>query len=222
MSADLNPNLLDSAMSTGRDADTLGYVLEALSDGIAVFDADARLILFNARFKKMNPVVADLIVPGTSWEMLTHEASRRGIISADECRQLLSMEARLAEGHTKVPTLRVTVAGGLVNEVKMRPTPVNGFVVAQSDITEQVRSIEVERQADVLLRKVLEACPATVIMCRVGDGQVLYRSPAATELFGTTMYSPDHFARVFVGSLETPLIGLYSYNSTPPLISSFR
>lgn len=190
----LNPMDQGAPKTAQSDTDTLGYVIEAMSDGLAVFDDQARLILFNARFKKMNPVIADLIVPETDWEILVRESGRRGIIPPEVCNRLMWMEARLAEGDDKVPALNVEVPGGLVNEIRMRPTPVNGFVVIQRDITEQVRSIETDRQADMLLRKVLEACPTNLMMCRVGDGQILYRSPSATELFGTTMFSADLFA----------------------------
>lgn len=194
MAQALHPTDPGDARLAKADADTLTYVIEALSDGLAVFDEQARLILCNARFRKMNPMIADLIEPGTDWEILVRESGRRGVVPQEVCNKLMWMEARLAEGDDRVPALSVSAPGGLVNEIRMRPTPVNGFVVVQRDITEQVRSIENERQADILLRKVLEACPATVMMCRVGDGQILYRSPSATELFGTTMRSQDHFA----------------------------
>ena len=40
----------------------------------------------------------------------------------------------------------------------------------------------------------MKACPANIVMSRIGDGQILYRSPAATELLGTARCYYDHFA----------------------------
>ena len=41
----------------------------------------------------------------------------------------------------------------------------------------------------------LEASPVSLTMSRVGDGHVIYRSPAATEFLGTAESSFAYFAR---------------------------
>ena len=42
--------------------------------------------------------------------------------------------------------------------------------------------------------KVLEASPVSLTMAQIGDGQVIYRSAAATDLLGTAKSSLSHFA----------------------------
>jgi signal transduction histidine kinase len=66
--------------------------------------------------------------------------------------------------------------------------------VVQVDATLAKQHQQNDTQADVLLRMVLEACPANIVMSRIGDGQILYRSPAATELLGPSRCYYDHFA----------------------------
>jgi signal transduction histidine kinase len=83
---------------------------------------------------------------------------------------------------------------GGVRDVTMHPTAAGGFIVTQRDTTKGRLYEATDREADVLLRKVLEACPANVVMSRIGDGQILYRSPAATELFGNARRYYHHFA----------------------------
>ena len=44
------------------------------------------------------------------------------------------------------------------------------------------------------MSKVLEACPTCLTMSRIGDGRILYRSPAAKDLLGKGFNSLEHFA----------------------------
>lgn len=186
----------DAREATGAGAapDTLlAEVMDALSEAFAIFDAHGRLITSNAGFRHINAPIADLVTPGVSWDVLVHECLARGVISPAVHDRLMWMEGRLDDPRPVPPLEHVTPAGSVL-EVGLSPTAQGGFVITQKDITARRRVEESEREADVLLRKVLEACPANVVMSRVGDGLILYRSPAATELLGTALDSHAHFA----------------------------
>jgi C4-dicarboxylate-specific signal transduction histidine kinase len=172
----------------------MSELLDAVEDGVALFDANTALVLCNARYRELNPLIANLLVPGMAWEMLLRQAVQRSVISEDEANRLRLMETRLAEGAQAVPTLDLQTASGSLHEVSLRQTSVGGFIVLQRDATAARQYAQSDQQADVLLRKVLEACPANIVMSRIGDGQILYRSPAATELLGTSRCYYDHFA----------------------------
>lgn len=177
-----------------RPDDLVGEVLETLSEGVAVFDDGASLVFFNSRFEVMNQAVADFIQPGVGWEMLIREAVQRGAIDHEDASRLNWMESRLAEGAETVPPFELHLLTGAVHEIAMRQTRAGGFILTQRDVTDLKQYELSDRHADVLLRKVLEACPANVVMSRIGDGQILYRSPAATELLGPSRCYYDHFA----------------------------
>ncbi|MCI5075892.1 ATP-binding protein [Oricola sp.] len=183
-----------SADTRGASHDMLREVIEAMSEGLALFDEDARLVRCNSVYRELNPQIADLLEPGMEWELILRELGLRGAISEDALDRLRWMENRLAIGSSSAATLEIELQNGALHEIAMRQTPVGGFVVTQSDVSEKRQFEEHERQADILLRKVLEACPANVIMSRIGDGHIIYRSPAATELLGTSHNSQDHFA----------------------------
>ncbi|HRP97463.1 MAG TPA: response regulator [Rhodocyclaceae bacterium] len=168
--------------------------IEALSDGFALFDEDNRLVLCNARYRALNPAIAALIVPDVRWELLVHEAAAHGALSDDDRDALYRMESHLADEHAAVQALEIEQPNGDVHSLSMRPTPRGGFVLIHADVTARRTYEQTTREADLLLRKVLEACPANVVMSRIGDGQVIYRSPAATELLGTARNSHEHFA----------------------------
>ncbi|MCX2725696.1 ATP-binding protein [Roseibium salinum] len=174
--------------------DMLREVIEAMSEGLALFDEEARLVRCNAGYRELNPLIADLLEPGIGWELILRECGLRGALSSETLDRLRWMENRLATGADTSALLEIELSNGAMHEIAMRQTPVGGFVVTQSDLTDKRQYEEHERQADILLRKVLEACPANVVMSRIGDGHIIYRSPAATELLGTTHNSQEHFA----------------------------
>jgi signal transduction histidine kinase/ActR/RegA family two-component response regulator len=177
-----------------RPDELLAEVIDALSEALAVFDENGLLITSNAGFRKVNAPIADLVSPGVAWDVLLREALARGMITPQIHDRLVWMEARLEDADRPVPSLEHVTPAGSVLEVGLMPTANGGFIITQKDITARRRYEEAEREADVLLRKVLEACPANVVMSRVGDGHILYRSPAATELLGTALNSREHFA----------------------------
>jgi len=169
-------------------------LLDSISDGLALFDANAALVFCNSRYRELNPLIANLLVRGMAWEALIRQAVQRSAISEDEGSRLNWMEARLAEGAQTVPALELRTSSGAIHEVTLRQTSAGGFTVLQRDATVARRSEQSDQQAELLLRKVLEACPANIVMSRIGDGQILYRSPAATELLGASRCYYDHFA----------------------------
>jgi PAS domain-containing protein len=169
-------------------------VLDAVTDGLAVFDEDAVLVCCNEAFRALNPALADLAHPGVAWELLLREAVQRGAISPADADGLRRMEEELAKGRETVEPMELHLPTGGVPDVTMHPIAAGGFIVTQRDTTKSRLYEATDREADVLLRKVLEACPANVVMSRIGDGQILYRSPAATELFGNARRYYDHFA----------------------------
>lgn len=187
MAVRFDPSVPDAPLADtadGRGSDILDEVIDALSEGLAVFNEDAMLIRLNAGFRAMNPQIAELLQPGLSWDILLREWVGRGGMPPSARERLAWMEARLASGEPGTLPIEFETSGH-VFEVLMRATATGGFVLVQNDITDRRSFEETEREADMLLRQVLEACPANIVMTRVGDGEVIYRTPAATELLGT-------------------------------------
>ena len=92
----------------------------------------------------------------------------------------------LANTEDEVRSLRQAMRDGAASDA----TSASGH----SEVRAEMEREEAERAADQLVRKVLENCPANIIMSRVGDGEVIYRSPAATELLGNAERTHAHFA----------------------------
>ena len=180
--------------SKSDQADLLTEVVEALNMGVAMFDENAVMTYCNAAFRSMeNGEVADLLRPGLGWDMMQRELVRRGVIAAPTSERFRIMEAQLGTD-VEVPPLDFEMPQGRIVRAHMRQASNNGYILFVRDVTVHRKLAENAHEADELLEKVLEACPASVVMSRVGDGQILYRSPAATELLGTTRHAHEHFA----------------------------
>ncbi len=191
-----HPAPLHQAGDDGRDgaSSLLDHVIDALSEGLAVFDAEARLLRCNRVFRRINQVVLDLLVPGLSWHVLLREWAARDHFPIAVCNRIGVMESQLADGTGHPEPLQVETGDGQLLALSMRQTAAEGFVLIQTDITSRRRGEENDREADALLRKVLQACPANIMMSRVADGQIIYRTHSATELLGHARHAQQHFA----------------------------
>jgi signal transduction histidine kinase/CheY-like chemotaxis protein len=177
--------LADAAQAAvdGRALGLLADAIESLSEGLALFDADGRLVLCNGRFRQMNAALAPLIVPGAPFDLLLNEAVGRGAIDAAAARRLTWIENRIEPGEPS-EVIEYDTPSGAGFSATIAAIQQGGFVFTLRDVTARRRAASDVREADLILRRVLEACPAAVLMSRLADGQVLYRSPAATDLVG--------------------------------------
>ncbi|WP_317056660.1 ATP-binding protein [Roseovarius rhodophyticola] len=176
-------------------AKALYEILEKLDQGIAVFDADGTLTLANSSFRKMYPDLADLLRPELPWTIFLREALSNGAMPVPVAKRLDEIESSLDYNRPSADPVLMPSAGGLSYALTMAATSDGGFSLTQSNIRDQSKEIDAAREAETLLRKVLEACPTSLTMSRVTDGQVIYRSPAATELLGSAKSSFSHFAQ---------------------------
>ena len=166
----------------------------ALSEGVALFDRDGALVFANVSFERQNPRLEGLLHEGLSWEMFLREASHREVYPPDTCRELELGETDLLDGRAERHTLVTRSDGGGTFQLQLTVTADDGFVLTQSEQLDQSEEISAAREAENLLSRVLEASPASIVMSRIGDGQVIYRSPSATALLGSAKSSYTHFA----------------------------
>jgi len=170
-------------------------VIEALDLGVAIFDEDAKLTHANAGLRAMYPGLSDLLVPGLRWNIFLNEAVHRAAMPKDTSQALDALEAQLDLYGSEAATVTMRAPHGTIFKIKLTPVTGNGFALTQSETVDEETADSAIRDAEVLLRKVLEACPVSLTMSRIADGQVIYRSPAAKNLLGNTRSSFDHFAR---------------------------
>ncbi len=164
-----------------------------MAEGLAVFDADARLRFANPALQSMYPALQDLLEPGLLWDIFLREAVNRSAMPTQTAQTLDGMEAALLDIPQASPQVTLPFGRAQVFDFRLTAASDGGFYLAQSPGTDTSGAADSARDAEALLRNVLEACPVCLIMSRVGDGQILYRTPAATHLLGTAKSSFTHF-----------------------------
>ena len=166
--------------------------IESLAEGFALYDKDDRLVLANSQYRKMHSVSADVLVPGVNWFDFLRVAAQRNQfpVSSDIIDDWL---VERAKDRREFRQQEFQHSDGGWYFVSNCPTREGGFVVTRVDITERKRAELAAKEADEMVRKVLEACPASIQMTRANDGKVLYRSPATEQLHGDVESAFDSY-----------------------------
>jgi diguanylate cyclase (GGDEF)-like protein/PAS domain S-box-containing protein len=115
---------------------TLREALEAIPDGVIIFDADGRLIMSNRRCDEIYPETADLLVPGVTFEDLLRRGVARGIHPEAIGREEEWLAERLSLVKMTRNVREQRMSDGRWMRVADCPTADGGFIGIRSDITE--------------------------------------------------------------------------------------
>lgn len=117
----------------------LDAAIDAFSEGLALFDADDRLIFSNHRFRSFYRPIADQIVPGVSFQELILLKIEAGLFS-DEGQSPDELRDQYLQLHQNPgQSLEVRLKDGRWLRVTDRRTADGGIVSVRSDITELKR-----------------------------------------------------------------------------------
>ena len=166
--------------------------IESLGEGFALYDRDDCLVLANSRYRKMHAISADVLMPGVNWFDFLRTAAERKQFPVPPAK-IDEWLVERARDRREFRQQEFQHTNGEWYFVSNCPTREGGFVVTRLDITERKRAELAAKQADEMVRKVLEACPVNIQMTRAHDGKLLYRSPATTELLGEVASEIDYY-----------------------------
>ena len=145
----------------------------------ALFDSEGRLAVANPAFGRVFGPIEQFIRPGTPWDILLAEAERKHILSPKACGELRLVEEALLIQPSEVPKVETKLSNGTQAEIVLSALSDGGFAM-RLDLSGQGN--QEDGDIEQVMATVLEACPTSLTMARIGDGQILYRSPSATEL----------------------------------------
>lgn len=184
----------ERAAEVTKARELLADAIESLSEGFALFDEDGKLIMCNSVYREMNSKVAELIKPGMGWFELMRESAYRGAYQDAIGKEDEWVEERLQNGVEFIKGFELHGGDGSVHSVSVHPTDLGGFVVTRIDITERKQIEAAEREADSVVREVLDSCPVPIQLSGITDGTILYRNPAHYSLMGEKKTAYDYFA----------------------------
>jgi diguanylate cyclase (GGDEF)-like protein/PAS domain S-box-containing protein len=122
----------------------LDMALDNMSQGLLMFDAQARLVLCNQRYLKMYDLTPGEVRPGITLERLLQLRKAKGTFPYDPRHYIADLQSALAQGNPV--TLTVELSDGRVIAVANHPMTGGRWVSTHDDITE-------ERRAEARLRE---------------------------------------------------------------------
>lgn len=131
---------LDAARSEAEQARReLQDAIDALPDAFALYDAQDRLRIFNARYREFYALTAPAIVPGARFEDLLRDGLAKGQFPQAVGREAAWLTERLhAHRHPAGPLLQ-ELPGNRWLRIDERPTRDGGITGVRTDVTELVR-----------------------------------------------------------------------------------
>ncbi|HML12656.1 MAG TPA: EAL domain-containing protein [Xanthobacteraceae bacterium] len=159
----------------------LDTALNNMSQGLCMFDAQARLVVCNRRYVDMYGLFADVVKPGCALRDLLRHRIERGSFWGDPDRYSTDLRQAIACGQT-TKTL-VESKDGRIFAVVNQPMTGGGWVATHEDITE-LRRAEMERDRNrIFLDTLIEHMPITVTVKDARDGRYVLVNRAAEALF---------------------------------------
>ena len=117
----------------------LREAIDAMPDGLAFYDADDRLVLWNQHYAAVNPEVATVLRAGLSFREILDIGLAQNLYPDAAGREAEWVEGRLAARSAGSRTMEQEIADGRFLRVQDRHTAGGGIVTVTNDITDLKR-----------------------------------------------------------------------------------
>jgi diguanylate cyclase (GGDEF)-like protein len=117
----------------------LDAALQNMSQGLAMFDTDRRLVFSNKQYADMYGLSPELMTPGLTQQKILDYRTRSGIIPLSAAGDYIKDRASKARAGSRSETL-VELTDGRTLSVIIRPTPNGGWVTTHEDVTDRRRA----------------------------------------------------------------------------------
>ncbi len=157
----------------------LDAALNNMSQGLCMFDRDARLMFCNQHYLQMYGMAQDDVRPGMTLMELLEKRRSQGTWSRDTHDYLAELRGMLAKGDTV--TFTVEGPGGRVISIYNRPLPDGRWVSCHEDITERRNAEELLRDQKLRLDAALSNMSQGLCMFDA-EGRVVVFNPRYAEM----------------------------------------
>jgi len=190
-----------------RDRQRFVTALNHMSQGLCVFDANARLILCNNRYLEMYGMSAAVVTPGCSLRDILEHRQETGSFTGDIDDYLANVFNELA--HAEQITKVLQLPDGRKIALTERAMPGGGWVVTHDDVSEQSRleqraaALRINEQRRGSIEAAINAFRDQVqsVLRAVGENATTMKS-TATALFGISNQTSQHVEGAVASSKE--------------------
>ena len=177
-----------------RAANTkLREAIEAMPEGLAFYDAEGRIVVWNRRYAELNDEGGGLLKPGATFRDLLEAGLRTGVYPEAEGRETEWLEDRLAQRRSGDRVLEQQNKGHWLRIVERR-TADGGVVSICEDISEL-------KAREASLRLMFENNPVPMWVSSRQTRQIIAVNEAAVAHYG---YSREQFLRMRLYELYAP------------------
>ena len=163
------------------EAERLNVVVENLSEGFCLFDAEQRLIVCNERYLRTYGLDRTIVKSGMSFREILGKVIAAGMYPGLDLDELYNKRAALFRDEPASEQLRL--GDGRVIEMAVRPIGAEGWIAEHQDITVRVRYEEALRERNQLLDATLEHM-AHGLCAFDGNLQVIVINRRYLEMYG--------------------------------------
>jgi diguanylate cyclase (GGDEF)-like protein/PAS domain S-box-containing protein len=162
----------------------LDAALNNMVQGVNMFDAQARLVLFNARYLEMYRLSPDAVKPGCTIRQLVENRIKSGTFFAtDPEKYIVELSTALLKDRNP-STKRLELEDGRIVSVVSQPMAAGGWVVTHEDVTERHRAEKELEKTRNFLDTVIENVPAMIVVKDAQDLRYILLNRASEEFYG--------------------------------------
>jgi len=160
----------------------LDGALNNMIQGLCMFDAQNRLLVWNERYRAMYNIDPKLIWHGCTIRDLLAARIESGMFPLDAERYDRDLRVALKQGKTF--TLNIELNDGRTIAVVNQPIEGSGWVAMHEDITERKKAERELEQTRLFLNTIIENVPSPIIVKDIPGLQYLLINRAAEKLLG--------------------------------------
>ncbi|MEP1206811.1 MAG: PAS-domain containing protein [Rhizobiaceae bacterium] len=163
----------------------LSDIIESLDEGLSLYDSDLKFVMRNGRRYEMLSEQQHDIKVGQHLADVTRFLGESGKIALRDGESPEQWSSYIVE-QTKQFAKNIAIDGtdGRQYYLSVHRTKLSGYLLVFKDVTEQLQAERAQREADTLLKLIVDACPVNFMVTRVEDGSIIYRSQASKVRFG--------------------------------------
>ena len=170
-------------MTVSANAQQLIDAIESMEQGIALFDADDRLVLCNQTFRGVFEDSAAPVIPGATFETMIRSIAANGLIADAQEREEDWVRDRLAYHRKPSGPIKQYLADGRCLQINEYRTAAGGTISIQADITNFERREAARQVTEEHTRSIVETVIDGIITFDA-DGTIETFNPAAETIFG--------------------------------------
>ncbi|WP_171241307.1 ATP-binding protein [Ruegeria sp. HKCCA5491] len=167
-------------VDTDTARDLLHSAIHPLRDGISLWDRDGCLIVCNPAFSSFVGLAERDAQPGIRFENFARAVAARGHFAPHSD----SKDALIRLSEQTAAETRLDTRDGRPVTFSGRKSDAGELLLTLSDQSGRDQIEQAQREADLLVRTIVDASPTPFLVSRVDDGRILYCPPASRERFG--------------------------------------